>query len=92
MEAGPLALQGESARMSLCMDPIVLSLRECPDGWRIFQGEAPLFWFQAYDQALSTARLVASIQVEIREAATCIVAQRLGEKPVLVSKYEPVAA
>lgn len=78
--------------MSLSMDPILLTVRECTDGWRIFQKEAPLLWFQAYDQALSTARLVASIQVEIRVAATCIVAQRLGEKPVLVSTYEPVAA
>ena len=66
------------------MDPIVLSLRECTIGWRIFQGDDPLFWFSDYDEAVATAQMVAETHAEIREVSASIEIQLLGEHPVHV--------
>ncbi len=71
------------------MDQIVLSLRECTDGWRVFNGQQPLFWFQAYDEALATALTVASVHVDVREVAALIELQVLGEMPVHVTTLSP---
>ena len=71
------------------MDPIVLSLRECTKGWRIFQGDDPLFWFSDYDEAVATAQMVAETHAEIREIAASIEVQLLGEPPVHVRTVIP---
>ena len=73
------------------MDPIVLSLRECTKGWRVFQGELPLFWFPDYQEAIATAQMVAEVHVELRDVAASIELQRLGEKPVHIKTLSPVA-
>ena len=73
------------------MDPIVLSLRECRKGWRVFQGELPLFWFSYFDEAIATAQMVAEVHVEIREVAATIEVQLLGEAPVLFKTVAPIA-
>lgn len=67
----------------------VISLRECAQGWRVFQGENPLFWFRSYDQAMRTARLIASVQADIHDADTSIEMRLLGERPVLVGTCTP---
>jgi hypothetical protein len=74
------------------MDPIVLTLRECMKGWGVFRGELPLFWFASYEEALTTARMVAAVQVDIREAPTTIEMQAVGEKPVFVATVSTPAA
>ncbi len=71
------------------MAPIVLSLRECTKGWRIFQGDDPLFWFSDYDEAVATAQMVAETHAEIREVAASIQVQLLGESPVHVRTVCP---
>ena len=73
------------------MDEIVVSLRECTDGWRVFQGERALFWFPAYEEAMVNARMVASVLVDLREAATSIEMRLLGEPPVHVATVGPAA-
>lgn len=71
------------------MDELVISLRECMDGWRVFQGERPLFWFPDYPPAIETARMVASVQADIREASALIEMRLLGEPPVHVATCAP---
>lgn len=71
------------------MDEIVLSLRECTDGWRVFQDHNPLFWFSDYDEAIATARMVAAVHVDIREVPASIEMQLLGEAPIHVATLSP---
>lgn len=73
------------------MDPIVLSLRECTKGWRVFQGELPLFWFAEYEEAVATARMVAEVHVDLRAVAASIELHRLGESAVHITTLAPVA-
>lgn len=67
----------------------ILSVRECADGWRIFQAGRPLFWLPAYEDALATARMIAAVQVDIRETPTRVEMQLLGEQPVHVYTLAP---
>jgi hypothetical protein len=71
------------------MEKIVLSLRECTDGWRVFHGQHPLFWFPDYTEAIATARMVAAVHVDIREIPASIEMQLLGEEPVHVTTLAP---
>lgn len=72
------------------MGDIVLSLRECADGWRIFQGQNPLFWFRGYEEAIATARMIAAVHVDIREVPASIEMQLLGEDPIHVATLSPL--
>ena len=71
------------------MDTIVLSLRECTKGWRIFQADEPLFWFQDYEEAVATAQMVAETHAEIREITASIELQLQGERPVHLKTLVP---
>lgn len=71
------------------MDEVVLSLRECADGWRVFQGQNPLFWFSGYDEAVATAKMVAAVRVDIREVPASIEMQLLGEAPIHIATLSP---
>ncbi|MCY1561769.1 hypothetical protein D9M68_990750 [compost metagenome] len=71
------------------MQETVLSLRECTDGWRVFDGQRPLFWFPDYPEAIATARMVAAVHVDIREVTASIQMQLLGEEPVHVTTLAP---
>ena len=73
------------------MDPIVLSLRQCMQGWRIFQGDEPLFWFPDYPEALATIQMVAETHAEIREVSALIEVQALGEEPVHIRTVTPAS-
>ena len=67
------------------MGEIVLPLRECADGWRVFNGQQPLFWLPDYEDAMATALTVASVHVDIREVAASIELQMLDEEPAHVT-------
>lgn len=71
------------------VEEIVLSLRECTDGWCVFQGQSPLFWFPDYAEAITTARMVATVHVDIREVSASIEMQMLGEQSVHVATLVP---
>ena len=71
------------------MDQIVLSLRECSDGWRVFQAESPLFWSPTYGMAMDSARCLAALHVDLREVPAVILMQLLGEAPVEVTRLAP---
>lgn len=88
-DAGLLDLQGPLSACEPVMDGIVLCLRQCTSGWRIFQGPDPLFWFPGYDEALASARMIAAVHVDLRAVAAVIEVQLQGEPAVQVAALSP---